>query len=119
MAATAVATMATDASARAHGSSTAADPRPGRRRGSGGPDRLTVMLFTIAAFLVVLALLAHQLPTANYEASHPVPVLRKIYRTTVIETIVGSSGPSGTSVSRSVSSSGSTGAAAVPTTRTS
>ncbi len=52
-------------------------------------------------------------------SSRPVPVLRKIYRTTVIETIVGGSEPSGTSVSQSVSSSGATGTAATPTTRTS
>lgn len=111
--------MATDAPPHAPTSPTAVTPRASRRRGSGGPDRLTVMLFTLAAFLVVLALLAHQMRVANYGGSHPVPVLRKIYRTTVIETIVGSSGPSGTSVSQSVSSSGSGATAMAPTTHTS
>jgi hypothetical protein len=113
------AAMATDAPPYLPTSPTSVTPPARRRRSSSVPDRLAVMLFTIAAFLVVLALLARQLPTANYGGSRPVPVLRKIYRTTVIETIVGGSEPSGTSVSQSVSSSGATGTAATPTTRTS
>jgi hypothetical protein len=44
-------------------------------------------------------------------------VLRKIYRTTVVETIVGSGGP--TSVTRSVSGSSSSATQAAPATRVS
>ena len=90
----------------------------GRRRSSGS-EPLTVILFSIAAFLVVLAVLVHQLPAANQSRSHPALLLRKIYRTTIVETIAGGSGPSGTSVSRSVSSSGSSVTATAPTTRSS
>lgn len=77
------------------------------------------MLFSIAAFLVVLSVLVHQLPAANHSRSHPALLLRKVYRTTVIETIAGGSGPPGTSVSRSVSSSGSSVTATAPMTRSS
>lgn len=82
-----------------------------------GPDRVTLLLLTLVAFLVVLALLAsHLRATAAPAAAHPVVVLRKIYRTRVIA----SGGPAGSSVTQSVSSSGSTApAAATPTTRTS
>jgi hypothetical protein len=79
------------------------------------------VLFSLAAFLIVLALLAIQMRAgASQSAARPVIVLRKIYRTTVVETIAGGSGPTGASVTQSVSSSstGST-AYAAPTTRTS
>jgi hypothetical protein len=78
-------------------------------------DRLTVVLFTLAGFLAVLAVLAHQLPAFGRSDSRPSPVVRKIYRTTVIETLVGSAGPTG--VTRSGSSSSATQPA--PTTRVS
>jgi hypothetical protein len=88
-------------------SATATRPRSGRRPAVPGLDRLTVVLFSLAAFLVVLALLAGQLRgAASHRASRPVLVVRKIYRTTVVETLDGGSGPAGTSVSQSVSSSG-------------
>jgi len=77
------------------------------------------MLFSITAFLVVLAVLMHQLPAANHGRSHPALLLRKVYRTTIIVTIAGGSGPLGTSVLRSVSSSGSSVTATAPTTRSS
>jgi hypothetical protein len=82
---------------------------------------VTVVLFSLATFLVVLALLATQLAGAtSYQAAHPVLLVRKIYRTTVIETVTGATGHGGTSVSQSVSSSGASGAAvSTPTTRTS
>lgn len=86
-------------------------------------DRVTVLLGGICAFLVVLAVLATQLPAAP--ASHPwrVLVVRKVYRTTVVETIDPAPGPAVTStpVIQSVSSSGAAAvpAAAAPTTRTS
>lgn len=75
------------------------------------------MLFSVAAFLAVLSILARQLPATEHR---PVPVvLRKIYRTTTVETIVGSAARGGTSVSQSVSSSGASGTVSAPTSRTS
>ncbi len=80
------------------------------------------MLLTLAAFLLVLALLASQLrPPGASAARHPVIVLRRVYQTTVVETVPGPSGAgaNGTSVTQSVSNSGSAGAPAAPTTRAS
>ncbi len=111
---------ATEPTVGANRSEVAHSRRARRRWGSpASSDRLTVVLCSVAAFMVVLALLAHQLPPPSYGRSNPVHVLRKIYRTTVVETIAGGSGPSGTSVSQSVSSSGTNRTAAAPTTRTS
>ncbi len=78
-----------------------------------------MILFSLAAFLVVLALLAWQLRASPSAATaRPVLVVRRVYQTTVVETIRGSG--SGTSVSQSVSSSGSGSLPlAAPTTRTS
>jgi hypothetical protein len=95
----------------------AAPGRAGRRRPVPGPDRLTVVLFSVACFLAVLALLSSQLQ-APTRSPRPVVVLRKIYRTTVVTTIAGGTGTTGTSVSQSVSGSGAVPVAA-PTTRTS
>jgi hypothetical protein len=98
-----------------------AGSRPGGRGGSW-PDRLTVLLLTLAGILIVLALLASQLrPTGASAARRPVVVLRRIYQTTVVETAPGTSGAgaNGTSVTQSVSSSGSAAAPAAPTTRSS
>lgn len=95
-------------------------PRPHVRRTGAGPDRASVTLFSLAAFLAVLALLGWQLRAtpARTAPARPVVVLRRIYETKVIETIPGSG--SGASVSQSVSSSGSGSAAvAAPTTRSS
>ena len=91
-----------------------------RRRRSVGPDRLTVVLLSVAAFLVVLALLAGQLRSAGaHSATRPVRVLRRVYETTVVETVVGASG-GGSSVTQSVSSSGSGSAlSSTPATRSS
>jgi hypothetical protein len=94
-------------------------PAPSRRRSAAGPDRLTVALFTVASFLVVLALLSQKLPATGHASPVPVHVLRKVYRTTIVETFVGASGPTGASVSQTVSSSGSGYTAAAATTRTS
>ena len=80
-------------------------------------DRMTVVLFSFAGFLAVLALLAHQMPAFGHSGSPPSPVLRRIYRTTVIETIVGTGGR--TAVTRSVSGSTSSAAQSAPTTRVS
>lgn len=94
--------------------------RPGRRAASG-PDRLTVLLLTIAAFLAVLAVLAGQLQaTGSGSPARPVVVLRKVYETRVVETVNGAgAGAGGTSVTQSVSSSGSASPASAPTTRSS
>jgi hypothetical protein len=94
---------------------TATRRRSGRGPAAPGLDRLTVVLFSLAAFLVVLALLAAQLRgAASHGAPRPVLVVRKIYRTTVVETLTGGSGPAGTSVSQSVSSSGASNAPVTP-----
>ena len=100
-----------------------ARPRPGRR----GADRLTVVLVSLTAFLVVLALLGAQLRAhAGDVAARRVVLVRRIYRTTVIETVQ-RQGPNAPAVTESVSTSGTsapvatsgTSAPAAPTTRTS
>ena len=89
-------------------------PAPGRERPS---DRLTVMLFAVTAFLVVLGVLISQMHTPPTRPR--VLVIRREYRTTVVETVLGQRA-GGTSVSQSSSSSGSLPAAsAAPTTRVS
>lgn len=92
-------------------------PRPTRR---GGSDRITVMLFSLAAFLAVLAMLVSQLPVTSVAQHRAAVIIRRVYRTTVIETVVGG-GAGGTTVSRSTSSSGGAVAtpAPAPTTRAS
>jgi hypothetical protein len=92
----------------------------GRPKRSLGPDRLTVALFGVAALLLVLALLAAQLRSGPvHAAARPVRELRRVYQTTVVETLVGASG-GGSPVTRSVSSSGSgTALSANPTTHSS
>jgi hypothetical protein len=94
-------------------------PRRRRRAGAAGPDRASVILFSLASFLAVLALLAWQVRASpSGTAARSVTVLRRIYQTTVVETIRGPG--SGTSVSQSVSSSGSGSVpVAAPTTRSS
>ncbi|HET8980093.1 MAG TPA: hypothetical protein VFN87_18215 [Solirubrobacteraceae bacterium] len=83
-------------------------------------DRVTVALLSLAVFLTVLALLGAQLRSAAAHApAHRVVVVRRIYRTTVIETVRGGA-PGGPSVTQSVSSSGgAVSGAAAPATRTS
>ena len=96
--------------------------RAGARRAAktagSGPDRLSVILFSLAAVLVVLTLLAHQLNAGPTTAARRAVLVRRIYRTTIVESVPGPG--SGTSVSQSVSSSGSSvSSLAAPTTRTS
>lgn len=94
-----------------------------RRR---GPDRLTVALLAIAAFLLVLAFLAYQWRQGNprpaVTAKGRSVLARRLYETRVVETVP-SSVPSGSSVTQSASSadlgSGSGAASSAPTTRTS
>ncbi len=92
-----------------------------RRRASAGPDRVTVLLGSVAAFLAMLAILAGQFGHSSSSAKGAAAVvLRRVYETRVIETIPpGAAAPAGgTSVSQSMSSSGAV-AAAAPVTRTS
>ena len=103
----------------AGGAEAGAKRRPARRRAAGA-DRLTVGLFSLAAFLLVLAFLAGQLHVIASSTPPRVMVVRKVYVTRVIETVKGGSGRGGTSVSQSVSSAGSAQAVySAPTTRTS
>jgi hypothetical protein len=113
-------TMATDATAAAP-SRTASGARRSRRRSRAGVDPLTGVLFTVAAFLAVLALLAHQMTAATAHARpRQVIVQRRIYQTTVVETIPGTGGSSAGSVTQSVSASSSSGSASpAPATRAS
>jgi hypothetical protein len=112
--------MATEASSTAP-SRTASGARRSRERSRAGVDSLTVVLYSVAAFLAVLALLAHQMTAATAHARpRPVTVQRTIYETTVVETIPGTGGSSGGSVTQSVSASSSgESASPVPTTRAS
>jgi hypothetical protein len=93
------------------------------RRARGGPDRVTVALCSLAAFLLVLALLGTQLSRAGSSraAARRSVLVRRIYRTTVIERVLpaGVGGPAGTSVAQSVSGSGSGSLPSTPVTRTS
>jgi hypothetical protein len=90
--------------------------RPGR---TTGPDRITVMLLTLTVFLVILGALAWQMRSVPRRPAHRIVVLRRVYETRVVETVVGPAG-GGSSVTQSVSSSGSaSGLPVAPTTRTS
>jgi hypothetical protein len=97
-----------------------ARPRPGVRRASG-PDRVTLALVTIAAFLLVLALLARELEASESPAARRhVVVLRKVYETRYVEARAAGQGAGGTSVTQSESSTGSAAPVpAAPTTRSS
>ena len=94
-----------------------------KRPARTGPDRVAVIMFSLAAFFCVLALLAHQLQASTPRATKRprVIVVRRVYQTTVVTTLIGSGSGSGTSVSQSVSSSGSgyVPTPAAPTTRAS
>jgi hypothetical protein len=115
--------MATEAYAGGRPATAAGRSGRGTARAADGPDRLTVALLSLAAFLTVLALLAGQFAaSAAAPRPHRVVLVRTVYRTKVIETIAGGSG--GTSVSRSVTgsttgASAGAGSTAAPTTRTS
>ena len=123
MAASAETAVATTNPRAPHGARRHSPARPqrtgettGRRRPrtAAGPDRLTVAMFTVAAFLGVLALLAWQFRMTSGAPTKRVVLVRHVYQTRVITTVPGSGG---SSVSQSVSSSGSAGA--LPTTKTS
>lgn len=91
-----------------------------KRAGSrSGPERFTVMMYAIAAFLAVLALLAWQFRATPTVHLRRMVVVRRVYETRVVETVMGSS-RIGSSATQSVSSSGSAAPSpAAPATRSS
>lgn len=82
-------------------------------------DRLTIAMASLAAFLIVLALLATQLGHADTQhASARAVLVRRIYQTTVVERVpAASAARSSNSVTQSVSGTGAL--SATPVTRTS
>jgi hypothetical protein len=88
-----------------------------------GPDRVTVALLSLTAFLLVLALLGTQLGRAGSSRVHSRALLvRRVYRTTVIERVLpaafgGAAG--GSSVTQSVSGSSTGAPMSPPVTRVS
>ncbi len=96
-------------------------PRPGGRRKPSGPDRVTVLLLTVAAFLGVLAFLARELEASeSAKVTRRVVVIRRVYETRVVTTVRGQSNAgTGTSVSQSSSSSGPVSAGPAVSTRSS
>jgi hypothetical protein len=87
-------------------------------RRTGGADRVNVALFSLAAFLTVFAMLGAQLTHQGPRAKAASVLVRRIYRTTVIERVMPAGTPGKGSVTQSVSGSAS---APLPilTTRTS
>ncbi len=81
-------------------------------------DRVTVILLSLATFFVLLGFLAKEAePSGTSLSTKPAAVLRRIYETTVVETVPANSNIRG-GVSQSVS--GLMGpVSAAPTTRTS
>jgi hypothetical protein len=86
---------------------TAAETTRRRAPRVGGPDGVTVTMLTVAGFLLVLALLAWQMRSSSAAAPpHRVVVVRRVYETRVVETVVGGRGQTGgSSVTQSVSGS--------------
>jgi hypothetical protein len=76
-----------------------------RARRTREPDGVTVTMLTVAAFLVILALLAWPMRSSPAGPARRVVVLRRVYETRVVETVVGGAGRGGTSVAQSVSDS--------------
>jgi hypothetical protein len=91
-----------------------------RPRGSrtAGPDGVTLLLFTLAGFLAVLALVAWQFRSNGAVHAAPQVVLRRTYVTRVVETVPRSV-RAGSSVTQSVSGATAGSSAAAPVTRAS
>jgi hypothetical protein len=86
---------------------------------STGPDGVTVTMLTLAGFLAILALMAWQIRSSPARPPRRMIVVRRVYETHVIETIVGAT-HGGNSVTQSVSSSaGGTSLPTTPATRSS
>jgi hypothetical protein len=96
---------------------------PRAERNTANPDRVTVLLLSCTAFLLVLALLGSQLGgSAGAPARRGSIVVRRIYRTTVLERVLpAGAGPrDGASVTQSSSAAPVTEAGpVVPVTRAS
>jgi len=93
-----------------------------RTRHRGSPDRITIGLLATTAFLLVLALLGSQLPSFSGEQAHRRPVIvRRVYRTTVLESVLPAGGgpKGGTTVTQSTSGAPAVETAAAPVTRVS
>jgi hypothetical protein len=84
---------------------------------STGPDGVTVTLLTLAGFLAILALMAWQMRSVPARPPGRTILLRRVYETHVIETVVGAT-RGGSSVTQSVSSNAASLPAA-PVTRSS
>lgn len=94
--------------------------RSARAASRGGPDRLSIALFSLALLMILIALLAHQFGTGGAAKAAPrVTLIRKVYRTRVIETIIAPGPSSAPTVSQSVASSGAVASAPLVTTHTS
>jgi len=77
-------------------------------------DRVSVALFSVTAFLLVLALLGSQLDLgARSTPAHAAVLVRKIYRTTVMERVIGASAGPASQTSVSSSAGPTTGSVAV------
>ncbi|MGN6169311.1 MAG: hypothetical protein ACTHQQ_14260 [Solirubrobacteraceae bacterium] len=91
-----------------------------RKAAPAGLDRLSSVLFVIAAFLAVLALLAWQFKLSARAPTRSVILLRRVYQTRVIETVRGPSrgapARGAPAVTQSVSSSGSAPPPSAPPT---
>jgi len=99
---------------------TVAETTSRRASPARGPDGVTVTLLTVAGFLVILALLAWQMRSAPTRPARRVIVMRRVYETRVVETVVGGSGPGGRSITQSVSGSApASSPSATPVTRSS
>lgn len=80
----------------------AATTSPNRSR-AAEPDRVAVAILAVAGFLAVLALLAWQLRAPASPRARTMILVRRVYETRVIETVVGAP-QHGSSVTQSVSS---------------
>jgi hypothetical protein len=60
-----------------------------RRPVTTGPDRITMLMLTLAAFLAILALLAWQVRAAPARPARHMVVLRRVYETRVVESVIG------------------------------
>ena len=76
-------------------------------------DRVSVALFSLTAFLLVLALLGSQLHQVSRPPAHAAVLVRKIYRTTVMERVIGASAGPASQTSVSSSAGPTTGSVAV------
>lgn len=88
---------------------------PSAARTHGSVDGVTIVLLALTAFLILLSVLALQLPVTQPRPAHRVVVIRRVYQTTVVDP---EGGRGGTSVTRAISSSGAVGGTS-PTTHVS